>query len=148
MKHLNNELRISHRNAFYMNKFYFSRKGRVFKRYFGHLFKFRLLKLFFRWFKLTSPQNYDIPTIYVKKTEKYLDLQPFTNKADIECKEELFCIVYDLLGDLFKGEVRNSDIELCARFVEEMGIAHENGMVFINGFIRSLAYESSFISLN
>ncbi|MCS6796544.1 MAG: hypothetical protein RMJ97_02200 [Raineya sp.] len=85
---------------------------------------------------LKVAQNYNIPARNIEEVEKY---SHEVSMAEPENKEMIYRQLYELVGMILAdGVVHNQEIELCARFAEEMGVAQGNGMVFISNLVKEI----------
>ncbi len=85
---------------------------------------------------LEMAQSYNILVRNVEKVRKYSHKVSTTESKN---KEMVYRQLYELVGMMLAdGVVYNNEIELCARFAEEMGVAQSNGMVFISNLSKEI----------
>lgn len=85
---------------------------------------------------LKVAQSYNIPARNIEEVEKYSHK---ISMAEPENKEMIYRQLYELVGMMLAdGVVHNQEIELCARFAEEMGVAQSNGMIFISNLVKEI----------
>lgn len=85
---------------------------------------------------LKVAQSYNIPVRNIEEVEKYSHR---VSMAEPENKEMVYRQLYELVGMMLAdGVVHNQEIELCARFAEEMGVAQSNGMTFISNLVKEI----------
>lgn len=86
-------------------------------------------------------KSYDI---FVKNIEEIEKQATKVAMAQIGNMEMIYRQLYELVGMMLAdGVVHNSEIELCVRFAEEMGVAQGNGAIFISKLVKAIEQGAS-----
>jgi len=86
-------------------------------------------------------KSYDIPVKNVEETEKQAAKVAMAQAGNMEM---IYRQLYELVGMMLAdGIVHNSEIELCVRFAEEMGVAQGNGSTFISKLVKAIEQGAS-----
>jgi uncharacterized tellurite resistance protein B-like protein len=86
-------------------------------------------------------KSYDIPVKNVEEIEKQAAKVAMAQAGNMEM---IYRQLYELVGMMLAdGIVHNSEIELCVRFAEEMGVAQGNGSTFISKLVKAIEQGAS-----
>ncbi|MDX1905378.1 MAG: hypothetical protein SFU27_14625 [Thermonemataceae bacterium] len=84
---------------------------------------------------LQVAKNYGISAKTPEELEKNASKVAMASTNDERAYKQLYELVGMMLAD---GVIHNSEIELCVKFAEEMGIAQSNGSVFIGKLVKAI----------
>ncbi|GAB4131017.1 MAG: hypothetical protein OHK0045_17630 [Raineya sp.] len=86
-------------------------------------------------------QSYNIAARNTEEIEKQATKVAMAQVGNIEM---IYRQLYELVGMMLAdGIVHNSEIELCVRFAEEMGVAQGNGSMFISKLVKAIEQGAS-----
>jgi len=86
-------------------------------------------------------KSYDIAVKNVEEIEKQVAKVAMAQAGNMEM---IYRQLYELVGMMLAdGIVHNSEIELCVRFAEEMGVAQGNGSTFISKLVKAIEQGAS-----